>query len=132
MMNQGQQFADTDLSIELNELTRQANRANATFYTIDPRGLMAGQDLDEQVDPSRVGNASSEAAGQPARAGRADRRHRRRQHERLRQGAQAASTPRRATTTCSGITRPTRIPRSAGGRSKSGSKRRIRTAGISI
>jgi VWFA-related protein len=52
LMNQGHQFADTDLAIELNEVARQANRANATFYTIDPRGLVAGQDLDQQVDPS--------------------------------------------------------------------------------
>jgi VWFA-related protein len=51
MFTQGQQFSDTDLAIELNELIRSANRANATFYTVDPRGLMAGQDLDEQVDP---------------------------------------------------------------------------------
>ena len=51
MNNMGNRFADTDLAIELNELARQANRANATFYTIDPRGLIAGQDLDEQVDP---------------------------------------------------------------------------------
>lgn len=47
-----QQFADADLARELAELTRAANRANATFYTIDPRGLVAGSDLDEQVDPS--------------------------------------------------------------------------------
>jgi VWFA-related protein len=52
MMNQGSKFADTDLAIELNDLARQANRANATFYTIDPRGLTAGPDLDQQVDPS--------------------------------------------------------------------------------
>jgi len=51
-MNMGNRFADTDLAIELNELTREANRANATFYSIDPRGLVAGQDLDEQVDPT--------------------------------------------------------------------------------
>lgn len=51
LFTQGQQFSDTDLAIELNELIRSANRANATFYTIDPRGLVAGQDLDEQVDP---------------------------------------------------------------------------------
>jgi VWFA-related protein len=52
LMNMGNRFADSDLAIELNELARQANRANATFYTIDPRGLTAGQDLDEQVDPT--------------------------------------------------------------------------------
>ena len=51
LFNQGNQFNDADLSMRLSELTRQANRANATFYTFDPRGLMAGQDLDEQVDP---------------------------------------------------------------------------------
>lgn len=50
--NQGTQFADADLARELADLTRAANRANATFYTIDPRGLVAGQDLDETVDPS--------------------------------------------------------------------------------
>ncbi len=48
---QGQQFAESDLVRELAELTRAANRANATLYTIDPRGLVAGQDLgDEQVE----------------------------------------------------------------------------------
>src|SRR5688572_21736721 len=51
LFNRGSQFNDADLSMRLSELTRQANRANATFYTFDPRGLMAGQDLDEQVDP---------------------------------------------------------------------------------
>ena len=49
--NQGQQFADADLARELAEITRTANRANATIYTIDPRGLVAGADLDEQLDP---------------------------------------------------------------------------------
>jgi VWFA-related protein len=48
---QGQVFADADLAREEAELTRTANRANATLYTIDPRGLVAGADLDEQVDP---------------------------------------------------------------------------------
>jgi VWFA-related protein len=50
--NQGAQFADADLARDMADLTRAANRANATFYTIDPRGLVAGQDLDETVDPS--------------------------------------------------------------------------------
>lgn len=49
--NQGNQFADADLARELAEITRTANRANATIYTIDPRGLVAGADLDEQLDP---------------------------------------------------------------------------------
>jgi VWFA-related protein len=49
---QGQQFAEADLARELAELTREANRANATIYTIDPRGLVGGPDLNEQVDPT--------------------------------------------------------------------------------
>jgi VWFA-related protein len=43
-------FSEADLVTELSELTRQANRANATIYTIDPRGLVGGPDLDEKVD----------------------------------------------------------------------------------
>jgi VWFA-related protein len=53
--NQGQQFADADLARELAEVTRTANRANATLYTIDPRGLVAGSDLDVQMDPVEYG-----------------------------------------------------------------------------
>ena len=40
-------FANLDLANHMRRLIRAANRANATFYTIDPRGLMAGADLDE-------------------------------------------------------------------------------------
>lgn len=54
MTNQNQ-FADADLARELAEVTRTANRANATLYTIDPRGLVAGSDLDEQLDPVEFG-----------------------------------------------------------------------------
>src|SRR5204862_477495 len=43
------------LAHELSELTRTANRANATLYTIDPRGLVAGSDLDETLDPVEYG-----------------------------------------------------------------------------
>lgn len=46
---QGQQFAETDLVAELAQLTREANRANVTFYTIDPRGLTAGPDINENL-----------------------------------------------------------------------------------
>jgi VWFA-related protein len=49
---QQNEFADADLQRELSELTRSANRANATFYTIDPRGLVAGADIDQDVDPT--------------------------------------------------------------------------------
>ena len=47
---QGQQFADADLARELADLTRAANRANATVYTIDPRGLVGGAEMDDEVD----------------------------------------------------------------------------------
>jgi len=56
MVNQQKQsetFADADLARELGELTRQANRANVTMYTIDPRGLVGMGDIDEQVDPQQ-------------------------------------------------------------------------------
>jgi len=51
-----QMLAEADLVRELSELTRAANRANATLYTIDPRGLVAGQDLDDEV-PTQEWNA---------------------------------------------------------------------------
>ncbi len=50
MQRQGQQFSDADLARELADLTRAANRANVTMYTIDPRGLVGGADIDEPVD----------------------------------------------------------------------------------
>jgi VWFA-related protein len=46
----GNQWAFADLVSELAEVTRSANRANTTIYTIDPRGLVGGPDLDEKVD----------------------------------------------------------------------------------
>ena len=51
LLNLGTQFNDADLVGRLAELTRQANRVNATVYAFDPRGLVAGQDIDEPVDP---------------------------------------------------------------------------------
>lgn len=50
MGRQGQQFADADLVRELADLTRAANRANVTMYTIDPRGLVGGAEMDDQVN----------------------------------------------------------------------------------
>jgi VWFA-related protein len=47
---QGQQFVEADLVSDLSWLTRNANRANVTMYTIDPRGLVGMPDLDEKVD----------------------------------------------------------------------------------
>jgi VWFA-related protein len=44
-----QMLAEADLVRELAELTRAANRANAAIYTIDPRGLSAGPDIDADI-----------------------------------------------------------------------------------
>lgn len=49
-MRTGNQFSFADLASEISELTREANRANTTIYTIDPRGLVGMPDLDEKVD----------------------------------------------------------------------------------
>jgi VWFA-related protein len=49
-LSQGNEFSFADLASEISELTREANRANATIYTIDPRGLVGMPDLDEKVD----------------------------------------------------------------------------------
>jgi VWFA-related protein len=45
----GQIFAEADLIADLAELIRNANRANVSLYTIDPRGLDAGPDINETV-----------------------------------------------------------------------------------
>ena len=48
----GTEFAAADLASELAELTRAANRANATIYTIDPRGLVGGPGINQtRLDP---------------------------------------------------------------------------------
>jgi VWFA-related protein len=49
-MNQSNKFYQADLVGDLSWLTRNANRANVTMYTIDPRGLVGMPDLDEKVD----------------------------------------------------------------------------------
>jgi VWFA-related protein len=47
-----QRLSEGDLFRELREITRAANRANATLYTIDPRGLVSGPDVDQTVSVS--------------------------------------------------------------------------------
>jgi VWFA-related protein len=47
---QGNQFYQADLVSDLSWMTRNANRANVTMYTIDPRGLVGMPDLDEKID----------------------------------------------------------------------------------
>jgi VWFA-related protein len=46
----GQPFTEADLARELAELTRTANRANVSFYTLDPRGLVGMPDLDDNIN----------------------------------------------------------------------------------
>ena len=48
--SQGNKFYQADLVSDLSWLTRNANRANVTMYTIDPRGLVGMPDLDEKID----------------------------------------------------------------------------------
>jgi VWFA-related protein len=43
-------FAESDLFAQLREITRAANRANATLFTIDPRGLVGTTDAGQQID----------------------------------------------------------------------------------
>ena len=49
---QSSEFADAELVRDMADVTKAANRANATLYTIDPRGLVAGGDIGENVDPT--------------------------------------------------------------------------------
>jgi len=49
-LQKGNEFSFADLANELSELTREANRANTTIYTIDPRGLVGMPDLDQNID----------------------------------------------------------------------------------
>ena len=67
---QNEEFAAADLIMDLAELTRAANRSNVTIYTIDPRGLVGGADIDEQVETRQWNDYVPEVAGQPARARR--------------------------------------------------------------
>ena len=43
------EFSNLDLSNQLHRLSIMANQANATFYTLDPRGLIAGVDIGEMM-----------------------------------------------------------------------------------
>ena len=45
----GQLLSEADLVRELAEITAGANRANATIYTIDPRGLVDGPDIAQDI-----------------------------------------------------------------------------------
>ncbi len=49
---QNELFSDADLGVALRTLTDDANRSNTTIYTVDPRGLAAAQQIDQQVNPT--------------------------------------------------------------------------------
>ena len=79
------------------QLTQRANRANVSFYPIDPRGLVVVRRADRPgpaAGPGRRRADPAAAPGRPARAGRRDRRHGGAQHQH-RQGAAAAAHRRR-------------------------------------
>jgi VWFA-related protein len=50
--NKRTQFSFADLTNELAQIVRAAQRANVTFYPVDPRGLIAGGDLDTRTQVS--------------------------------------------------------------------------------
>jgi len=54
LSQQNNRFADADLASELVAVTGAANRANASLYTIDPRGLVGTVNLADQVDPGEM------------------------------------------------------------------------------
>ena len=84
------QFAAADLASELSELTRQANRSNVTMYTIDPRGLVGGPDLDEtKLDTMDWQDHIRETQSSLRVIADLTGGYRGRQLERFRQGAQA-------------------------------------------
>ena len=66
-------LAFVDHSLELRQLAQRANRANVTFYVVDPRGLAP---FDDSIGPMRPATpdagsrADGGAAGRPARARR--------------------------------------------------------------
>jgi VWFA-related protein len=45
----GSEFSEMDLISEIAYLTAEARRANVVFYTIDPRGLLAGPNLADRL-----------------------------------------------------------------------------------
>ena len=49
------EFSTMDLQNQLHRLSVMANQANATFYTLDPRGLIAGVDIGEMMGQLNVG-----------------------------------------------------------------------------
>ena len=91
--------ADIALRTFVRELTLAANRANATLFTVDPRGLSgivdAGQFLDQSEWRTYIQKTQSSLRSLAEETGRL----RRGQRQRLRRRRSSGSTRRRATTT---------------------------------
>ena len=47
---EGSQWSDADLAAWIVELARAANRANTSFYTVDPRGLVGMAGVDQNLE----------------------------------------------------------------------------------
>jgi VWFA-related protein len=53
--NQGQIFSESELQREIVELTQLAENASTTFHTLDPRGLIAGGDVEYvEISPREI------------------------------------------------------------------------------
>ena len=119
---QGQQFAEADLVAELAELIRAANRANVTFYTIDPRGLMSQMDIDQSLTWEEWQRQRARDRDVAPGAGRSDGRLLHLPERTTSRRGSRASTRRRAITTSSATTRRTRIRSNTCARSRSRSR----------
>ncbi len=77
-------LAFVDHGLELRQLAHRANRANVTFYAVDPRGLAA---FDDSIGPMRPATPTqdrqrmADAAGRPPRTRREYRRRGGPQHQ---------------------------------------------------
>jgi len=49
VISRGETFSEAELHLEVLQLTEAANRANVSFYTVDPRGLGSAADLNFDV-----------------------------------------------------------------------------------
>ncbi len=115
---QNELFTDADLGVALRRLADEANRVNATIYTLDPRGLVAAQQIDQQVNPTewqdyvvKAQETMREIAARTGGLAVVD--------ENDFDGGSSASMRKRATTTCWATTRTPRMHRRAGAVSRS-------------
>ena len=119
-------FANIDNFQFAQDLANDANRANATFYTVDPRGLAVFdmpiyRDMDEVGAAAECRPGSTEHAEPSRRDGEPRQRHRRdRGHEQQRSRRRPSAHRGRPElrTICSGTTRRTRSSMAGSARSR--------------